>query len=187
MKNSDHGVADIIWLYRQKTVIFMHVIGMAIAFLMPIEKISEGTFIASVVDGVLNVVPMGKNFSVKSTIPELVRLQAAVMVFFMPSIIILYFSSPEFIETKKRMLKIMRASKKKLLLIHFLPILSLACFLNYLIFVEGAEFAIAPFLTSRFFLGALGPIMFCIVPCGMICSFFVTSNVIFKFWRGINV
>lgn len=187
MKNSDNGVDDIIWLYRQKTVIFMHVIGMAIAFLMPIDKISDGTFIASFVDSVLNVIPMGRNFSFKSTFPDLVKFYSVVMMFFVPSIIVLHFKLPGLPETKKRMLKIMGESKSKTILIHFLLVFILVGLLNILFIVKGSEFAIAPFLTSKFFLGAVGPIIFCILPASMICLFFVVIDVLNKFWRNKDV
>ncbi len=185
IKNLNASVNDLVWLYRQKTVIFMHLVGMAIALLTPIEEISSGTFIERVVDGVLNVIPMGRNFSVRSTFPELVRLQAAVMTFFIPAILSLYLSSPEFVETKIRMLRIMKSSKTKSLLIHFLPFFAIGCLLSHIFWVEGTEFAVAPFLSSRFFLGVFGPIIFCLAPSGMICGIFVTFIVLFKFWRGI--
>ncbi len=122
IKNSNAGVNDLVWLYRQKTVIFMHLISMAIALLVPIDAISSFSFLGRVVDGVLSVIPMGRNFSVKSSFPELVQIYSAAMIFFIPPLIAFHFRLPGLVEMKKRMLKIMSESKAKILLIHFLLI-----------------------------------------------------------------
>ena len=187
MKNSTNGVADIVWLYRQKTVIVMHLISMAIALLVPIDVISSSAFLGHVVDGVLSVIPMGRNFSVKSSFPELVKIHSVAMFFFIPSLIALHFKLPELHETKKRLLQLTKSSKGKFLLIHFIPVFIFFGGINYLFIVEGSDFKSAPFLTSRFFLGSIGPIIFCVVPASMICLFFVVLDVLNKFWRSERV
>jgi hypothetical protein len=185
-ENTDISESDLVWLYRQKIVIFMHVTGMAIALFAPIDQISSGTFIASIVDGVLNVIPMGRNFSVRSNIPELVRLQAAVMVFFMPILIAIYMKCPDFNESQKRMLLIIKKSKAKLILVHSLIIIIPIIFTVFVFFAKGTEFAIAPFLTSKFFLGLLGPIVFSMAPAVTICLLFIIFLVLLKFWSEKN-
>jgi hypothetical protein len=187
IKNSNAGVNDLVWLYRQKTVIFMHLISMAIALLVPIDAISSFSFLGRVVDGVLSVIPMGRNFSVKSSFPELVQIYSAAMIFFIPPLIAFHFRLPGLVEMKKRTLKIMGESKAKILLIRFLLIFIVTSLLVVLFFVKGSEFSLAPFLTSKFFLGAVGPVIFCIFPALMICLFFVVLDVLNKFWRNKNV
>lgn len=187
MKNSKSTMDDLIWLYRQKTVIFMHAIGMAIALLIPIDAISSGTFIASVVDRVLNVIPMGRNFSVRSKMPELVQLQAAAMVFFIPILIAVYLKCPDFQESQDRMLKIIRNSKSKLIFVHFVLIFIPINFVACVFFAEGTEFAVAPYLSNKFFLGAIGPIFFAMLPAVTVCTFFIVFLVLVKFWRKENV
>jgi hypothetical protein len=186
-ENTDISESDIVWLYRQKIVIFMHVIGMAIALLAPIDQISSGTFIASIVDGVLNVIPMGRNFSVRSNIPELVRLQAAVMVFYIPILISVYLKCPDFKGAQRRMLKIIAKSKIKLCFLHAYFIFVAASLFICLFVVEGTEFATFPFLTSRFFLGVFGPVIFALTPAFTTCWFFIIFLVLIKFWRNEDV
>jgi hypothetical protein len=185
IKTSNAGVNDLVWLYRQKTIIFMHLVGMAIALLTPIEEISSGTFISHVVDGVLNVIPMGRNFSVRSTFPELVRLQAAVMTFFIPIVISIYFKCPEFKNSQMRIFMIVKNSRSKLIFLHFYLIFIPIYFIADVFFAEGTEFAIAPFLSGKFFLGAFGPIIFGMFPAITVCLFFMIFLVLIKFWRGL--
>lgn len=163
----------------------IHLLGAIMALVVPANVLTEVPLLKSFVYFIAQFLPVVINFSIKSSFPELMQLCTATLLLTVPYWIYIYLKWPGMVDADVEMLQRFRASWKYRLLLGFCLIFGLPGLINYLFFVVGKDFHLAPFQSSRLALALFGPVMFCWGPTAMVTILVLKPwQVLIRYFKG---
>ena len=179
-KKSDEWFA----YYRKRSILGLHLLGALIAFLAPLDVLSQSAAAKALVDAVSSVVPLPVNFTKHSAFPQLQQLYGAAMLISAPWWLWVWLRGPYQEKQVQRMRE--RAQGRvsvQLILIFFTLAAPFATYL-YLYWVTPTDFHLVPFQSERWALAIFGPIFYCWAPVAPLVLAISSIVVLRRIWGG---
>jgi hypothetical protein len=151
-------------------VLVIHGLGALVALALPNDVLGRSLFLEQIIDFLASLFPIIDNFSQRSDFPEIMRFQIALMLLCVPYIAYLWMQWPGLAANRGEILRRVRQSSLRLLMLYLLILLLPVSAYVFLFLVQGSDFQMLPFQSSRLSLAIIGPVLFAVVPAG----FFVT-------------
>jgi len=179
------GTSDLFWLYRQKPILALHVLGAVIAFLVPMDVFALVPLTRGFVETVNSFFPIVCNFAIRSKFPEVTQLYGAVMVVTTPYWLLIWSRWPYMEKQMTYMIQLMHASLWKVIVMPVIPFAGvLMTYFFLFVDIQLTEYKTIPFHSSRWALALFGPVLYCWVPVTGLGIAFLTANVFRRYLKG---
>ncbi len=179
------GTSDLFWLYRQKPILALHVLGAAIALFVPVDVFTIIPLTRGIVEVVNSFFPIVCNFAIRSDFPEVTQLYGAIMVVTTPYWLWIWSRWPYMDKQMAYMIQLMRGSLWKVIVMPFIPFAGvLMTYFFLFVDIQLTEYKTIPFHSSRWALALFGPVLYCWVPATGLGIAFLTANVFRRYLKG---
>ena len=177
--------SDLFWLYRQKPIIALHVLGAVIAFLAPVDIFTLVPLTREFVETINSFFPIVYNFAIRSKFSEVTQLYGAVMVVTTPYWLLIWTRWPYMEKQMTYMIQSMHASLWKVIVMPFIPFAgALMTYFFLFVDIQLTEYKTIPFHSSRWALALFCPVLYCWVPATGLGIAFLTANVFRRYLKG---